>query len=97
MRSINTITDSRRFAAGLPNPSEVARIAGSEKGEIRHTVLAARLGVHPRTIRRQFARGGLPGAKEHGQRILIVPASLVRLAHAYGLRGVERMAAAGLI
>ena len=64
---------------------------------MRHSAFAARLGIHPRTIRRQFQRGGLPGAVEHGERILLIPAHLVRLAETYGLRGVERLALAGLI
>ena len=59
--------------------------------------MARQLGIHPKTIRRQYLRGGLPGAKEHGPRILMVPISLVRLAKIYGLRGVEQMARVGLV
>jgi transposase-like protein len=78
-------------------PADIAAVGGSGEGEMRHTELAAKLGIHPRTLRRQFARGGLPGAVEHGERILMVPTRLLRLARAYGLRGVERMANAGLL
>lgn len=81
----------------LPAVSELERVAGPAQGEMRHTAMAAKLGVHPRTLRRQFLRGGLPGAKEHGERILVVPTRLFRLAQAYGLRGVERMATSGLL
>jgi hypothetical protein len=83
--------------AALPSPHRIAEVGGPTCHDMRHTVMARRLGIHPKTIRRQFARGGLPGAKEHGPRILMVPTSLVRLAETYGLRGVERMARAGLI
>lgn len=78
-----------------PPRLDVLMIAGKRSGSIRSPEFARRLGVHPRTIRRCFERGGLPGAKEHGQRILEIPLRLLRLAEAYGLRGVERMAKQG--
>lgn len=90
-------TSACSASPGIPFASEVERVAGPAAGDVRHTVLAKKLGVHPRTIRRQYLRGGLPGAKEHGARILVVPARLIRLAQAYGLRGIERMATAGLL
>lgn len=70
---------------------------GRRGGEIRSPKFAARFGVCTRTIRKMYARGALPGAKEHGERILVIPAHLARVAEAYGLRGLERMAKAGLI
>lgn len=81
----------------FPSHKEVQLVIGRRSGEMRHTAMARELGVHPRTIRRQFCRGGLPGAKEHGERILVVPTHLFRLAQAYGLRSVERMARAGML
>lgn len=81
----------------LPSRDQIAAIAGRTAGEIRSTAMARKLGVHGRTIRRMYERGVLPGAKEHGERILVVPTHLLRLAEAYGLRGVERMARAGLL
>jgi hypothetical protein len=62
---------------------------------IRSTVFADKLGVHPRTIRRAFEKNLLPGAKEHGERILEIPARLLRLAEAYGFQWVKRQAKAG--
>lgn len=78
-----------------PSRAEVLAVAGKVNGTVRSTVMAERLGVHARTIRRCFQRGGLPGAKEHGERILEVPTRLLRLAEAYGLRRVEIMARNG--
>jgi hypothetical protein len=62
---------------------------------MRSPQFARRLGVHPRTVRRCFARKGLPGAVEHGPRLLLIPVRLLRLAEAYGLRWVETEARAG--
>jgi hypothetical protein len=81
--------------ATTPTRADVLAVAGKARGMVRSTVMAERLGVHARTIRRCFQRGGLPGAKEHGERILEIPAQLLRLAEAYGLRTVEAMAKAG--
>jgi len=81
----------------LPTPQEIDLVMGRRGGEMRSARLAREIGVHPRTVRRQFERGGLPGAKEHGARILTIPMYLYRLITAYGMRGVERMAKAGLI
>lgn len=81
----------------LPRLDEITAVAGPRKRMMRHTAFARELGIHPRTERRAFNRGALPGAVEHGERILMVPAHLFRLACAYGLRGVERMAKAGLL
>jgi len=80
-----------------PSLREIDAIAGRRSGKVRSPVMARKLGVHPRTIRRCYLRGGLPGAREHGPRILEVPVHLVRLAEAYGLHGVEQLAKAGLI
>jgi hypothetical protein len=65
--------------------------------DIRSTEMARLLGVHPRTIRRAYKRGALPGAKEHGPRILMIPHRLVIMACTYGLRVVEYRARAGMI
>ena len=40
----------------LPAPIEVARVAGGRHGEIRHSKLAAEMGVHTRTLRRAYQR-----------------------------------------
>jgi len=85
------------YAPTLPPPEQVKAVVGRGKAEIRHTEFARELGLHPRTVRRQFVRGGLPGAKEHSERVLMVPMHLLRLAKVWGLRQVERMAQAGLI
>ncbi|HWA07954.1 MAG TPA: hypothetical protein VG838_00660 [Opitutaceae bacterium] len=81
----------------LPPKEQVLAVIGKRAGEMRHTEMARKLGIAPRHIRDQFKRGGLPGAKEHTAYILMVPTHLYRLAEAYGLRGVERMAKAGLL
>jgi hypothetical protein len=83
--------------ATTPTRAELLAVAGKKGGYIRSTAFAEKMRVHPRTIRRCFARGGLPGAKEQGERILDIPTRLLRLAEAYGLRQVERMARAGQI
>lgn len=79
----------------LPEPAEVAAIAGRMGGMMRASRFAREVGVHPRTVRRMYARGALPGAREDGPKLLKVPAWLLRLVAAYGLRGVERLAEAG--
>lgn len=100
--------EARRFATAadaaavscareLPTPDDIHAVTGTRRGEMTSTAFAKALGIHPRTVRRLYARGGLPGAKEHGERILLVPTHLLRLATAYGLRQVERMARAGLL
>lgn len=78
-----------------PDRAQVLAVAGRSSGTIRSTVFAAKLGVHPRTIRRAYEKNGLPGAKEHGERILEIPTRLLRLAEAYGLRWVISEAMAG--
>lgn len=80
-----------------PDAAQIQIVCGRRGGEIRSTKLAREIGVHPRTIRRAFERGELPGCKEHGERILMVPMHIYRLIMAYGLRGVGRMARVGLI
>lgn len=81
----------------LPAPDQVAVVMGRQGGRIRHTVFARKLGLTPRQIRNAYKDGGLPGAIEQTERILEVPVHLVRLAEAYGLKQVVRMAKAGLI
>lgn len=83
------------YGVRLPSRDEVAAVAGASKGLMRSTAFAARLGVHGRTVRRCFERGGLPGAKEHGPRILLVPTRLVRVAETWGLKNLELMARTG--
>ena len=100
--TVRMIDRTRRPAAPLvpgtiPAPEQIAAVAGQRGGEMRHTEFARRLGIHPRTLKRQWERGGLPGAKQHTRNILVVPVRLLRLAEAYGLRQVERMAQAGLL
>jgi hypothetical protein len=85
--------------ASLRDPSlqEINTVIGRRGGEMRHTEFARRLGLSSRQVRSCFMRGGLPGAKQHTANIIVVPVHLLRLAQAYGLRQVERMAQAGLI
>lgn len=64
---------------------------------MRHTVFARVLGIHPRSVRRAFVRGALPGALNHGERILVVPAFLLPLCASHGLRHMARLAQAGLL
>ena len=81
----------------LPDAAQIEAVAGQRTGDMRHTEFARRIGIAPRTLKRQWLRGGLPGAKQHTKNILVVPVRLLRLAEAYGLRQVERMAQAGLL
>lgn len=80
-----------------PTVQQITAVMGRQSGTMRHTEFARRLGLKPRQVRDIYKRGGLPGAKEHSAYILVIPIALLRLAEAYGLRGVERMAKAGLI
>jgi hypothetical protein len=98
VRRFATGVDARSASAALElTPETVASIAGPTSGLMPSAVFARKLGIHPRTVRRLHARGALPGSVDHGARLLRVPAHLLRLAVVYGLRGVERMAAAGLL
>jgi len=81
----------------MPTHADVTAVMTGSRGYIRSPEMARRLGVSTRTMRRAFARGELPGAVEHGQRILMVPRHLLRLAEAYGLRGLARIIKAGLL
>ena len=81
----------------LPPAHQVQLVMGSGRGTLRAGEFAARLGVCGRTVRRMYERGELPGALEHGPKILVIPTALLRLAQAYGLRRVALMARAGLI
>lgn len=80
-----------------PAPDELARVAGPARGEVSSTEFARRLKIHPRTVRRWFSAGGLPGAREHGPRTLRVPLRLLRLAQCYGLRRVVAWGKEGLL
>lgn len=100
IRHFATATDAARASAAIetgPQPSaeELQTVIGKRGGDMRSTDFARRLGIHPRTVRRMYARRELPGAREHGERILLVPAHLLRLALAYGLRHVGRLARLG--
>lgn len=100
MRHFPTAADACTASSHLertPDAEQVRIVCGRRGGEIKSTKLAREIGVHPRTIRRAFERGELPGCKEHGPRILMVPMHIYRLIMAYGLRGVGRMAKAGQI
>ena len=82
----------------LPAAHEVEQVAGTRrKATLRSPEFARALGVSTRTVRRAFLDGDLPGAVEHGERHLVVPAYLLRIAQAYGLRGLRRLAKAGRI
>jgi hypothetical protein len=102
--------EPRRFASAadaasvaldreLPKPAEIDDIAGGRGAAtmIPHRVFAKKLGVPPNTIRAVFKRGNLPGAVQHTDRLIVVPARLLHIAHRWGLLGLERMARAGLI
>lgn len=80
-----------------PTVAQLDAIIARKGGNIKHSDFARRLGIHPRTVKRQWLRGGLPGAVQHSTHILMVPAHLLRVAQAYGLAQVERMAKAGLL
>jgi transposase-like protein len=100
--TVRMIDRTRRPAAlvtpgTLPDAEQIQAVAGQRTGDMRHTEFARRIGIAPRTLKRQWLRGGLPGAKQHTKNILVVPVRLLRLAEAYGLRQVERMAQAGLL
>jgi hypothetical protein len=98
VRRFATGDDARGASAARDlTPESIASIAGPTSGLMPSAVFARKLGIHPRTVRRLHARGALPGSVDHGARLLRVPAHLLRLAVVYGLRGVERMAAAGLL
>ena len=82
----------------MPAQQQVDTVIGQKRNTtIKAPAFAAALGVHTRTVRRAFLKGSLPGAVEHGERILVIPSHLLRLAQAYGLRGLERLAKAGRI
>lgn len=82
----------------MPAQQQVDTVIGQKRSTtIKAPAFAAALGVHTRTVRRAFLKGSLPGAVEHGERILVIPSHLLRLAQAYGLRGLERLAKAGRI
>ena len=66
-----------------------AREIAPEPG-LRSTLLARKIGVHPRTLRRAHDRGELPGIK-HGERLLIIPRRVCRLVMTHGLLGVAGM------
>lgn len=81
----------------LPSADEIALVGLPGRRMMRSSAFAKALGISPRTVRRAFARGALPGALEHGKHTLIVPVHLLRLASTYGLRRVEFMAQAGML
>lgn len=82
----------------LPRSAELAAVAGwKDPARLDHRVFAKRLGVPPNTVRAAFKKGGLPGAVQHTERIIFIPAHLLRLAQTYGLMRVKQMAAAGML
>jgi hypothetical protein len=81
----------------LPTAEEIARVAGSSRSVLKHREFAKRLGAPTARVRAQFERGGLPGARRVSAGVVMVPRRLLRLAQAYGLPQVERMAGAGLL
>lgn len=94
---VNPDERKRRLPDELPPPSEIDAVAGPRQRMMRSTEFARGLSISPRTVRRAYARGALPGAIEHSAHILMIPTHLFRLAATYGLRHVERMAKAGLL
>jgi hypothetical protein len=86
------------LVAGVPMPSaqQVAEISGRGDTKIRSSEFAHRLGIHSQRIRDLHERCPLPGAIEHGPRTLMIPLRHLRLAHSYGLRGLERLIRTGL-
>lgn len=81
----------------VPPADEIRMVMGRKGGALSPREFADRIGVSARTVRRAYADGGLPGAKEHGPKLLKIPASTLRLAEAYGLRQLVRMTKAGLV
>ena len=82
---------------GLPPVDEIRMVMGRKGGALSPREFADHLGISARTVRRAYADGGLPGATEHGPKLLKIPASTLRLAQAYGLRQLVRITKAGLI
>lgn len=99
MRSFDAAGDATAasFERELPEPGQVRVVMGRQGGKIRHTVFARKLGLTTRQVRHAFNEGALPGAVAHSDRIIVVPVHLLRLAEAYGLKQVRRMAKAGLL
>lgn len=90
IRHFPTAADAARVAA----EREIATTGrGSGRG-VKSFELARKLGVHPKTIRRRWEAGDLPGI-EQGDRTLIIPHEAVRLVSIYGLLGYARMKRAG--
>lgn len=82
----------------LPEPAEVAAIAGRARGgELSVRQFADQLGVSHDTVRRAVNAGALPGTKEHGPRLVKIPASTLRLAQTYGLRVLAKLQKHGLV
>lgn len=57
-------------------------------------VLAKQLGLHPKTVRRRWQAGEIPGI-EHGPRTLVIPHRACRLIKIHGLLGYARLQQAG--
>ena len=80
---------SAQEAAAVAALRELPEAREDLKG-IKSHAFARQLGVHPKTIRRMWSRGDLPGIL-HGPRTLLIPRLICRLARTYGLIGVARM------
>lgn len=63
---------------------------------VKSHMLARRIGVHPKTIRRAWKRGDLPGIA-HGPRCLMIPWNVCKLVTQFGLLRVAGMRRRGEI
>jgi hypothetical protein len=98
IRHFENAKDAARAAALLEHPTIKVEIARS--GAVRplhYKKFAERIGAPSRVVRAAFKRGALPGAIQHSDRIILVPAALVKPATIYGLMGMERRIKAGLM
>jgi hypothetical protein len=98
VRYFESAKDAARAAAHLELPEikvEIAR-AGQTR-PLHYKKFAERIGAPSRVVRAAFKRGALPGAIQHSDRIILVPAALVKPATIYGLMGMERRIKAGLM
>jgi hypothetical protein len=99
VRYFDNATDAARAAAHLEAPEvlvEVQRASGPTR-PLHYKKFAERIGAPSRVVRAAFKRGALPGAIQHSDRIILVPAALVKPATIYGLMGMERRIKAGLM
>lgn len=89
LRRFHTSAD----AAAASDREQAGKVTPATDGLPSH-VLAKQLGLHPKTLRRRWAAGEIPGI-EHGPRTLVIPHRACRLIKMHGLLGFARMMQAG--